>query len=167
MYKLFRLIIKNRKHAKTFQELIHNFLFFRENREQSIWGSISKEDEKGIEKAIGYANEFEGPIVEIGVLFGHTTQLIANLKPKRKELIAVESFEWNPFSMDKRSHEIFTYRSLRYCVENCHTRIFNGNNKEFYESYEGDTPNLIFIDAGHSYEDVLYDIKSSIAYQYL
>lgn len=54
-------------------------------------GSINKEDEKGIAKAVEYAEEYNGPIVEIGALFGHTTQLIATLKDIERELIAVIS----------------------------------------------------------------------------
>lgn len=161
MIQSIKNFLRKYKYRKELEPMINSYLFFLENKEQSIWGSITEEEEKGIARAVEYAKNFDGPIVEIGALFGHTTQLIATLKDKDKELIAVENFTWNPFGLSKDIHQLITYRTLRYCIEKCNTKIFYGSNNLFYEIYKGKPFSMIFIDAGHNYEDVIFDIQMS------
>ena len=127
-----------------------------------MWGSITSEDEKGVMLAVEKANYIEGPILEIGALFGFTTQLIASYKKTEKKLITVENFSWNPFYLSATDHRIFINRVLRYCIENLKTEIYDGSNKEFYSSYKGKRPSMIFIDAEHTYEGIIPDLEWSI-----
>ncbi len=126
---------------------------------QHFWGSINDEDQAGIIANVEKASLIEGPIIEIGALFGLTTQLIATHKPREKPLIAVELFIWNPFSLSAEHHRVFTHRVLHYCITHCNTSIFDGSNRQFYSTYSGPTPSMVFIDAEHNYEGVLFDIQ--------
>lgn len=147
------------KYSKELNALADTYIFFREHPDQSLWGSITDEDEAAIRAAVKATATIDGPIIEVGALFGHTTELIATIKPASKRLIAVENFSWNPFGMTENQHRQFTYRSLRYCLQNCDTEIFDGDSETFFAKYNQDPPSLVFIDAGHSYEEVRRDIS--------
>ncbi|MBU1100230.1 MAG: class I SAM-dependent methyltransferase [Bacteroidetes bacterium] len=150
-------------HRRPIRDLLRSYLFFLENPDKSAWGSITEEDEKGIEKAVKLASNYHGPIIEIGALFGHTTNLIASLKGKDVPLIAVENFSWNPFSLPVEAHRQFTRRTLRYVLENCSTQLFEGNAEDFYSSNASLKPSMIFIDAWHEYDSVKKDIERAVA----
>ena len=154
-WKTARALWKNRR---ILVDVVQSHVFFLENRDVSVWGGISETDERGVREAVGRAAEFDGPIVEIGALFGWTTQLIASLKRPEKELIAVDNFCWNPFFLPPDDHRVITRRTLHYCLKHCNVRIFDGTAREFYGSYMGPTPSMVFIDADHSYEATRSDI---------
>ena len=63
---VFKMIRMNRQ----LRPLIKNQIFFQENRDQTVWGSISDKDEKVIIDLVKRANAIQGPIIEIGALFG-------------------------------------------------------------------------------------------------
>ena len=144
---------------RELKSIILNHFFFLENRGQTFWGSISEEDEKGIIELTEKAGSLPGPIVEIGALFGLTTQLIATYKPIEKKLIAVENYTWNPFCLSPQDHRLMTQRVLRYAMKHCHTTIFDGSKLKFYDTYKGEKPSMVFIDADHTYESVIQDIN--------
>jgi hypothetical protein len=147
-----------RRGRHVIADLAEWHMFIRDNRGVTVWGGISEEDELGIRAAVARAAAFDGPIVEIGALFGWTTQLIASVKSPEKELIAVGNFSCNPFCIPPNDHRLITRRSLLYCLEHCRTRIFDGTSREFYDSYEGPPPSMVFIDGDHSYQGVQADI---------
>lgn len=146
------------KHRRLLRKVVDSHLFFLENREVTVWGGISEEDERGICEAVARAAPFEGPILEIGTLFGWTAQLIASFKSPEKELVAIDNFCWNPFCVPPDDHRVITERTLHYCLQHCRTRIFDGTAREFYDSYQGPTPSMVFIDADHSYAATRADI---------
>jgi hypothetical protein len=146
------------KYRALFINVVRSYLFFVENPEKSVWGSITEDDEKGIEHAVTHASNYEGPVVEIGALFGHTTNLLASLKRLDVPLIAVENFCWNPFYLPKDIHRQFLKRTIRYAIDHCATQIFEGDAAAFYSAKANLQPSLVFIDAGHDYESVKRDI---------
>src|SRR4051812_37875228 len=123
------------RHRHELQGVMDAHLFFLEHRRVTVWGGISEADEVGIRSAVALAAPNEGPIIEIGALFGWTTQFLASLKSPEKELIAVDNFCWNPFMLPADDHRVITRRTLRYCLEHCRTRIFDGSTVDFYRGY--------------------------------
>lgn len=128
------------------------------NRDQTMWGSITETDEQRVRELTRKAGAIPGPIIEVGTLFGFTTQLIATCKSADKKLFAVEYFVWNPFGLSAEDHRNFTKRVLRYVTEHCNTVVFDGTSHDFFSSYRGETPAMVFIDADHSYEAVKQEI---------
>lgn len=146
--------------------LVHSvvsYLTCLHNQEQSIWGSITKEDEQGILRALELSADLEGPIIEVGVLFGHTTNLLASNKKLDKGLIAVENFVWNPFFLPPDVHRLFTQRTLRYAMRHGSVELFDGDSRDFYAQHATLRPSMMFIDAGHDYDSVRQDLDWATA----
>lgn len=146
-------------HRHELRSVVDGHLYFLEHRDVTVWGSLSAADEEGIRVAVARAASHPGPIIEIGALFGWTTQLLASLKAPKKRLIAVDNFCWNPFQIPADDHREITRRTLRYCIEHCQTEIFDGTAAEFYAAYTGPPPSMVFIDADHSYAGTGADIR--------
>lgn len=150
-------------HQKDIRALVDNYFVFQEHADKTAYGSISLEDEKGIARAIELAAGHPGPIIEIGTLFGHTTNLIASKKATEKELIAVENYVWNPFQLPKGAHQMFLRRTLRYVMDHANVRIAETDAASFYRESPGLQPSMIFIDAEHDYASVKRDIDWAIS----
>jgi hypothetical protein len=146
------------KHRRVLKQLVTTHVFFLEHSHLSLWGSVTSEDERGLAEAVKRAAAYPGPIVEVGALFGWTTQLLASLKEPEKELIAIDNFCWNPFSLSPADQQAIAERTLRYPIDHCRTRIVVGSTQDFYRTYSGPPPSMVFIDADHSYKAVCDDI---------
>lgn len=158
--KIIKKILDNRSDIKR---LVKNYFFFKEHADKTSFGSITEEDELGIKKAVEKANLFDGAIVEIGTLFGHTTNLISTIKLKDKKLIAVENFGWNPFILPQEAHRLFLQRTLRYGLDHLNVEVFEGDSASFYSENMTLQVSMVFIDAGHDYESVIKDINWALS----
>jgi len=144
-------IVANRKSLAT-------FLNFCERTKPGFEGSVQPDELAFLQELVVRSQEFEGPIVEVGTLFGFTTQSIATWKEPEKELITIDDYSWNPVGMVPLAHRDFTRRCLAYLSSKCRTTLFEGLSTDFYATYKGPVPAMIFIDASHIYEHVLSDI---------
>lgn len=108
----------------------------------------------------GEADLHEGPIVEIGALFGHSAQAICAGKNPSKQLVCVDSFLWNPYGLSRERHRELLERNLDF-FKDLHSVKVEAveSNAAFFASWGDVKPSLVVIDAGHFYEEVLQDIN--------
>ena len=100
----------------------------------------------------------EGPIIEIGTLFGYSTRMMALAKTADRPLITVDNYVWNPSRLSREQHIEITQLSLKELVDHANVKVIVQDKGAFYESYEGPAPSLVFLDADHSYEETKKDI---------
>lgn len=122
-------------------------------------GSLSESEWGRLEVLVEKANRVEGPIVEIGALFGFTTQRLADWKDNDKTVLCVENYSWNPLGLSPRDHRSLLEGALFYVTENERVDIVGRDSSDFYNSYDGPRPSLVFIDASHDYQTVRSDIE--------
>lgn len=151
--------VRNRHLISSFLE---NQELFQESEEESLWGSVTDREEEALKRLVQKAALHSGPIIEIGTLFGLTTQLIASAKEPTRKLITVDNYSWNPFAISPAHHLKFTHRALRTCKNLCNVEIFDGDNVTFYRQYQGERPSMIFIDAQHTYEGISVDLQWAV-----
>jgi hypothetical protein len=161
--KYLKYLPKTVKNRFEIRRLIANYFFFREHIDKTSFGSITREEEEGIKRAVELAEAQEGSMVEIGALFGHTTNLIASFKSREKELIAVENYSWNPFVLPKEAHQLFLKRTLRYVTTHANVNIYEGDAASFYKEYANAEISMVFIDAMHDYQSVIQDIDWALS----
>lgn len=152
----------SRRRRALAMELVRGHEWFHSNSSQNLMGSLTDQDLDRLRSAIEQSSQWSGPIVEIGCLFGFTTQFIATVKSPERQLITVDNFSWNPFQMHPDMHRAFTRRALGYCLAEGSTRIFDGSSREFYASYSGPVPSMVFIDGDHTYQAVYEDLSRAI-----
>lgn len=124
-------------------------------------GGMTDEEEKGIcaiLKRVETENGFPPIIIEMGTLFGLTTQLMAEKAPVGASLITVDNFCWNPFGLPSDMHRKFTKRILRPYLESGRVRLEDKDSVAFRDGYCGKRPSMVFFDADHSYEAVRDEI---------
>ncbi len=149
------------KYRKSVRSLLSYFFAMQKEGDNANWGSISDDDVEGLKQAFQLAEGEDGPIVEVGCLYGLTTNVLASLKRPEQELITVENFTWNPFHMPPMVHRRFTRRVLSLAMAQANTTIFDGDSGTFFSNYDGPAPALVFIDADHSYESAKIDITGA------
>lgn len=102
--------------------------------------------------------QFDGPIIEIGVLAGRTTQRIAAVKSAEQKILAVDNFCWNGWGMTPDEQYSLVQLSLGYLVETGHVEICRIDKDDFFRTYDGPAPSLVFLDAMHDYKETKKDI---------
>ena len=112
-----------------------------------------------IQRLVRESRNFPGPIVEIGTLLGITTTNIALAKTPQQTIITVDLYCWNPWGLAPDVHEALTAQMLRYLVQTGHVERIRMDKNEFYESYRGPAPAMVFLDAVHDYEETRKDIE--------
>lgn len=101
----------------------------------------------------------DGPIIEIGTLFGWSTKVIMMAKPIGQPLITVDNFEWNPWGLSPAEHEWLTSRLLADGAENLNVRVVVSEKSQFFSEYDSGLPAVVFMDADHSFEGTKQDLE--------
>jgi len=112
-----------------------------------------------LEKLVREARRHPGPIIEIGTLMGITTTTIALNKAADQKVITVDKYCWNPWGISSEAHQALAAQVLRYLVETGHVEQVVMCKNEFFETYSGPPPALVFLDAIHDYEETKKDIE--------
>jgi len=98
-------------------------------------------------------------VLEVGTLFGITANRISELGV---DVITADNFAWNPFGLTRRQHIKFTQRILRTDVRLVVLDIslsLDEQCKALEEELRLVKVDTVFIDADHTYDSVLRDIK--------
>lgn len=151
-------VYRQRSALKT---LAANYLAFSETLDLSVWGSVAEGEREELARLVKLAGQFPGPIIEIGTLFGLSTQLLAEAKRADQALITVDNYSWNPFCLPPAHHREFTRNALHFCLTNSVLTLFDGSSSDFFEGYSGPAPALVFLDGSHEYEFVVQEIEHS------
>lgn len=120
--------------------------------------SVTAEEWTLLEQLVREAASFDGPIVEVGVLAGGTTQRIAAVKAPKQKIIAVDNFCWNGWGFTPEEHWSLVQLSLSYLVRTQQVEIMKMDKNVFFEQYSGPAPALVFVDAMHDYEETKKDL---------
>jgi hypothetical protein len=102
---------------------------------------------------------FPGPIVEIGTLLGITATHMALAKQPSQKIITVDNYCWNPWSLPPDKHYALAHQVLYYLIQSGHVEQRRMSKDDFYASYNGPPPALVFLDAWHTYEETKKDIE--------
>jgi predicted O-methyltransferase YrrM len=119
---------------------------------------VSIEEARFLGELIGRTDPAD-PIIEIGTLFGHSTSVMTMFKAPEQPLIGVDNFSWNPLDISPAYHEYAARRVLAQATELYNVTVKNTDKQEFFDSYDGPPPALVFCDADHSTEATLADIN--------
>jgi predicted O-methyltransferase YrrM len=112
-----------------------------------------------LEKLVRESRRHPGPIIEIGTLMGITTTTIALNKAPDQKVITVDKYCWNPWGISSEAHQALAAQVLRYLVETGHVEQVVMCKNEFFKTYSGPAPALVFLDAIHDYEETKKDIE--------
>jgi hypothetical protein len=120
--------------------------------------SVSEIEWQLLEKLVKESAQHSGPIVEIGVLAGRTTQRLALHKAAHQKILAVDNFCWNPWGLSPDEQWTLVTHALNYLVSTNHVEVRRIDKNEFFQDYNGPAPSLVFLDAMHDYEETKKDI---------
>ena len=132
---------------------------FRSSESWGASGSVQEPEYPLIRKLCEEASCLPGPIIEIGTLFGFTTTQLALWKGPSKEILTVDNYRWNPCGLPPDRHYQLTSRVLDFLIQNGHVQQLHLDKDEFYRTYDGGPPAMVFLDAVHTYEETKKDIE--------
>jgi len=112
-----------------------------------------------IQGLVRESRKYSGPIVEVGTLLGITTTNIALAKAADQKIITVDLYCWNPWGFTPEVHEALAAQMLHYLVESGQVERVKMDKNEFFASYQGAAPAMVFLDAVHDYEETMKDIQ--------
>jgi hypothetical protein len=112
-----------------------------------------------IERLVRQSREYPGPIVEVGTLLGITTTTIALAKAPEQKVITVDNYCWNPWAISPDAHEALAHQVLYYLIKTGHVERVRMDKNEFFRTYRGPAPSMVFLDAVHDYPETKKDIE--------
>ena len=121
--------------------------------------TVEPEAVKFIQELVRQSRDYPGPIVEVGTLLGVTTTNMALAKAAHQKIITVDLYCWNPWGFSPDVHEAITDQVLHYLIQTGHVERFRIDKNEFFHTYCGPAPSLVFLDAVHNYEETKTDIE--------
>lgn len=120
--------------------------------------SLTQEELLLLRSLVEQSNRSAGPIIEIGTLLGLTTARMALWKAPGKRIITVDNYCWNPWGLSPEAQQALAGHVLYYLVQSGHVEQVAMGKEEFYRSYAGPAPALVFLDAVHQYLSTRADI---------
>ncbi len=121
--------------------------------------TISPDELQLLLRLVKEASLHPGPIVEIGTLFGITASHMALVKRPDQKIITVDNYSWNPWGLTRDRHLLLAKYVLNNLIQTGHVEQINMGKNDFYNSYQGPPPALVFLDADHSYGETKKDIE--------
>lgn len=125
--------------------------------------TLSEEERSLIRDLVQESAGTPGPIIEIGTLVGATTTHMALAKRAEQQIVTVDNFCWNPWSLTPDAHHALAAHALHYLKATGHVRQVRMDKEEFFRTYDGPPPALVFLDAWHTYEETRKDIAWAIS----
>jgi hypothetical protein len=144
-----RELLRNRRHLGYKDLLVEESLSFK--------GEISVSEAIFLGNLVRDLHNHKS-IIEIGTLFGRSTLIMAYEKPIETKIITVDNYSWNPLGIPSDLHYSITKKILSHAIEKLNVNQVSMDKRVFYETYSGESPALVFLDAIHEYEDTKEDI---------
>ena len=84
---------------------------------------------------------------------------MALAKAPHQKIITVDVYCWNRLGFAPDVHAAFTSQMLYYLSETGHVKVVRMDKNEFFSTYEGPPPSMVFLDAVHDYDETKKDIE--------
>jgi hypothetical protein len=122
-------------------------------------GTVEPEGLAFLSRLVKMSQQYPGPIIEIGTLFGRTATHMALFKAPEQKIITVDTYSWNPWGLSNETHHQLASQILHYLVQTGHVEQLKMDKGLFYATYRGPAPSLVFLDAIHTYEQTKKDVE--------